>query len=141
MDSLHAVTRRTFGGFRDVEHLVVVAFFTAANEAFGVAFQSIPAFADLGGFFRANRVVERGFRDLLEKRGELANDFVGSGQHFEALFAGAFWVSDEITTTALAKPLDDSRVTAEFDDLEKSVEGIAASATIFALVLRPLVDK
>src|SRR5690606_21836776 len=101
-ESLHVVASGTFGGFRDVQHLIEVSFLTATDEAFGVAFEFVPALADFFRLLGADGMVDGRVGDLLEKGGELADDFVGRGQDLETFLAATLGIADEVAAVLLA---------------------------------------
>jgi hypothetical protein len=118
-----------------------VALFAAADESLGVALQPVPAQSDRLRFVGSDGMVEGGFGNAVEKLGELVDDLTGGGEDFESVLAAAGRISNEVAVALLAEPLHDAGVAGESNDLEKAIEGIAAAASRFGLLLSPLVDQ
>ena len=118
-----------------------VALFTAANEAFGVAFEFVPDVTNGRGFFFGDGVVESGVADGGEEVGELLDDFLGGGHDLEAFATVAGGIFDEDAAAFEAEPLEDVIFLGEFVELEDAVQGIRGAAAGFVIGLGPFVDE
>lgn len=66
-------------------------------------------------------------RDALKKSGKLPNNLLGTLEnvgHFTRIEIG---VADKTAALVAAKPLDNSSILAEFDDLKQSIQWVAAA--------------
>ena len=102
-------------------HLGEVSFFTAADKAFAIAFQTIPLGADVLGLVQCDGSVESGLGNLRKELRELGDDFICGGENFESLFAGAWRVAHEVSVRLFAEPLDDPGFFGQADDFEKPI--------------------
>ena len=108
-------------------HALEVTLLTAAHKSLRVAFEPVPAEADLARLVLGDGVVLGGVGDALQHGGELADNFVGRGQHAVVTFFFALWVFHVVTVTLFTEPLDDGCVLGVIINLDDAVEWITAA--------------
>lgn len=100
---------------------------TGTNEGLSLALEAIPADANLISFALADTMILYGMRNALKKSRKLPNNLLGALEnvcHFTRIEIG---VADKTAALVAAKPLDDSSILAEFDDLKQSIQWVAAA--------------
>ena len=103
-------------------HHFEVAFFTAADKAFGKAFEFIPALANVGSLVGGDGVIQGGMGNSGQQTGKLPDDFVGGGKDLVTLLAVAFGIADKVATALLAEPFDDLGMACVIVNFQDTVE-------------------
>lgn len=117
-----------------------VAFFAAADESFGSAFEFFPSGADFFGFFGGYAVIGGGGGDDGEEVGEFLDDLVGCGDEEVGVGPVRGGVFDEETAGAFTDPLDEAFVLGGVDESFDSVERVGGAATVSVVGFGPFID-
>lgn len=107
--------------------LLKLSSLAGTNEGLSFAFEAIPADANLISFALADTMILNSTRDALKKSRKLPNNLLGALEnvgHFTRIEIG---VADKTAALVAAKPLDNSSILAEFDDLKQSIQWVAAA--------------
>ncbi|MFM1943978.1 MAG: hypothetical protein RI897_2960, partial [Verrucomicrobiota bacterium] len=107
-----------------------VAFFAAADEAFGGALEFFPAGADFFGFFGGDAVVGGGGGDDGEEVGEFLDDLVRGWDEKMGVGPLGGWILDKESAGAFADPLDEAFVLGGVDEGFDAVEGVGGAASV-----------